>query len=523
MTASGYITDVAYIPGFYPQMSPMAMRHVAALNGILPPKTADGFRYLELGCGLGRSLTTLAAANPQGSFVGVDVNPEHTAAVDRDIAAGGLGNARVVTSDFQKLPEDLGEFEFIALHGVFSWVAPEVREQILDVARRNLAPGGLLLVSYNAMPGWAHLQPIRGILRQYAALRQGDSVKRVREALAYLVFIRDRHAKYFDDNPRAAAYVDAILQQDIRYVVHEYLNEHWTSFYFADVAEMFRRVGLSFVGSLPVHTNFWDLCVRPEFQELFRTTSDRLVTEAHKDFCANTAFRWDIHAKSPQPMRGIDDRLREADDLEFRVAKPGTTLPYEANLGVVTSTVQGPLYETLLAVLADGSRRISQIVADPRLEGTPPADLARAVDAGVALGLFEVSARAVAGPHDTHGSAAEIAGGRPCDITHRFNQAVIGADALGGRPVAVASEATGSGVMLGDLDAAILHEFVERGGEGLADRLAERLTAAGRTLQRDGKRIEDPLEQRTLVQTACDAFCQTTLPHLVRIGVVSPR
>ena len=108
MTASGYITDVAYIPGFYPQMSPVAMRHVAALNGILPPKTADGFRYLELGCGLGRSLTTLAAANPQGTFVGVDVNPEHTAAVDRDIAAGGLGNARVVTSDFQKLPEDLG-------------------------------------------------------------------------------------------------------------------------------------------------------------------------------------------------------------------------------------------------------------------------------------------------------------------------------------------------------------------------------------------------------------------------------
>jgi DNA segregation ATPase FtsK/SpoIIIE-like protein len=155
-------------------------------------------------------------------------------------------------------------------------------------------------------------------------------------------------------------------------------------------------------------------------------------------------------------MRGIDDRLREADDLEFRVAKPGTTLPYEANLGVVTSTVQGPLYETLLAVLADGSRRISQIVADPRLEGTPPADLARAVDAGVALGLFEVSARAVAGPHDTHGSAAEIAGGRPCDITHRFNKAVIGADALGGRPVAVASEATGSGDALYDQAVAVV-------------------------------------------------------------------
>jgi SAM-dependent methyltransferase len=523
MTAAGYITDVAYIPGFYPQMSPVAMRHVATLNGIVPPKTAEGFRYLELGCGLGRSLTTLAAANPHGTFVGVDVNPEHTAAADRDIVAGGLANARVVTSDFKGLPADLGEFEFIALHGVFSWVAPEVREQILDVARRNLAPGGLLLVSYNAMPGWAHLQPIRGILRQYAALRQGDSTQRIREALAYLVFIRDRHARYFDDNPRAAAYVDAILKQDVRYVAHEYLNEHWTSFYFADVAEMFRRAGLAFVGSLPVHTNFWDLCVRPEFQELFRTTSDRLVTEAHKDFCANTAFRWDIHAKSPRAMRGLDDRLREADDLEFRVARPGTTLPYQATLGVVTSTVQGPLYETLLAVLANGSRRISQIVKDPRLEGTPPADLARAVDAGVALGLFEVSPRAVAGPDEAGDLAEHIAGGRPFGIASPFNRAVIAADALGGRPVAVASEATGSGYTLGDLDAALLHEFVERGGAGLADRLAARLAAAGRTLQRDGTRVEDPAEQRTLIEAASAAFLQKTVPHLVRIGVVSPR
>ena len=300
--AEGYITDVAYIPGFYPHMAPTAIRHVAALNRVAPPRVAAGFRYLELGCGLGRSLTTLAAANPQGEFVGVDVNPDHTAVVAREIAGGGLANARVITSGIGGLPADLGTFEFITLHGVFSWVAPHVREEILALARRHLAPGGLLLVSYNAMPGWAHLQPIRGILRQYAALRQGDNLQRIRDALAYLVFIRDKHAKYFDDNPRAAAYVDALLKQDARYLAHEYLNEHWTSFYFADVAGMFGAAGMAFVGSLPVFTNFWDLCVRPEFQELFRTTTNRLVTEAHKDFCANTAFRWDIYAHAPRAM-----------------------------------------------------------------------------------------------------------------------------------------------------------------------------------------------------------------------------
>jgi len=512
-TAEGYITDVAYIPSFDPEMAPVAMRYVASLNRVVPPKVADGFRYFELGCGLGRSLTTLAAANPKGRFVGVDVNPIHTAAIEKDIAAGNLANARVITSDFGNLPKDLGTFEFIALHGVLSWVAPNVRDAILAIAKEHLAPGGLLLVSYNAMPGWAHLQPIRGILQQYAALRQGDSVQRLRDALGYLVFIRDKHAKYFEDNPRAATYVEGLLKQDVRYLVHEYLNEHWTSFYFAQVAGMFSGAGLAFVGSLPVFTNFWNLCVRPEFQELFRTASNRITTEAHKDFCANTAFRWDLYARTPRTMPEVADRLREADDLFFRVARPGIRLPYQVNLGVVTSTVQGPLYQSLLGMLAEKSLRLSEILAAPEVQGTPPADLANAVDTGVAMALFEVTTGSVAGdPADLSGSLK---------LTSAFNKAVLGSDSLGGRAVALASEKTGTGHTLGDFEAAILHELIERGRDGLPARVHTRLAGSGRALQQNGQAVIDAAERAKLVQQACDAFLETTLPQLARLGIVA--
>ncbi len=57
--SEGYITDVSYIPGFYANLAPVALRQAAVLNRIVPPTTANGFRYLELGCGLGRALTTL--------------------------------------------------------------------------------------------------------------------------------------------------------------------------------------------------------------------------------------------------------------------------------------------------------------------------------------------------------------------------------------------------------------------------------------------------------------------------------
>jgi len=510
-SAAGYITDVSYVPGFYPHLAPVVLRYVAALNRLTPPP-ATGFRYLELGCGLGRTLTTLAAAEPQGEFIGVDVNPQHTAVAERDIAAGGLTNARVVTADFGALPDDLGSFSFITLHGVYSWVSDDVRARIHGLLERHLAPGGLVLVSYNAMPGWAHLQPIRGILRQYAALRQGDSLQRIRDAIAYLVFIRDKQARYFVDNPRAAAYVDAIRSLDARYLAHEYLNDHWTSFYFADVAATMRRSGLDYVGSLPVHTNFWDLCVLPEFQELFRTSSDRLVAEAHKDFCANTAFRWDVYGTGLKPMPGVKERVAQVDDIHYRAARPGITLPYQVNLGVVTSTVQGPLYQALLGLLGEKSLRLSEILAADAVRGTAPEDVARAVDAGVAMGMFDITSGPIPAQAPVTGSLA---------LAHPFNQAIVTADSLGGRPLALASTLSGTGHALGDFDAAILHELVARGRDGLTARVDTRLAGSGRSLQQNGQPVNDPAARRQLVEQACTAFVETTLPVLARLGIVA--
>mgnify|MGYP003344432494 CR=1 FL=1 len=53
-TAAGYVTDVPYFPGFYPNLSPVAIRYAASLNSVRPPSAKNGFSYLELGCGLGQ-------------------------------------------------------------------------------------------------------------------------------------------------------------------------------------------------------------------------------------------------------------------------------------------------------------------------------------------------------------------------------------------------------------------------------------------------------------------------------------
>ena len=106
-------------------------------------------------------------------------------------------------------------------------------------------------------------------------------------------------------------------------------------------------------------------------------------------------------------------------------------------------------------------------------------------------------------------------------IPSGFNRAVLAADALGGRPVALASEATGTGHTLGDLDAAILLELAEGGSAALAQRVDARLARGGRSLQRDGQPVNDQAERTALVGQACDAFRTTLLPGIMRLGIAT--
>jgi hypothetical protein len=156
--------------------------------------------------------------------------------------------------------------------------------------------------------------------------------------------------------------------------------------------------------------------------------------------------------------------------------------------------------------------RLSELIATDELRGTAAVDLARAVDAGVAMGLFEV----VVG--EVGDAPAQLP--KTISIVHPFNSAILESDSLGGRALALASSLSGSGHTVGDFDAAILHELAERGREGLVARVTQRLEASGRTVQKNGEPVLDANELKKLVEESCQAFMTTSLPELVRFGIV---
>jgi SAM-dependent methyltransferase len=292
----GYLTDVSYLRTFSRNLAPPLLRAVTALNGFTPPPAED-FDYCELGSGQGDSTATFAACYPGARFVGVDVGHEHVVFANDFARRGGLANVRFLESDFEDLiASDLASFDFITAHGVLSWISPEKRRALIAFAEAKLKPGGLLFVSYNALPGWAAVEPLRRLMVEGSA-GEPDTLERARRGVGLARVLLDAHAAYFTRNPVAKTMLDTMTKTGLSYVVHEYFQPHWHPMYVTDVAREMAARGLYFIGQLPLYLNYGDLTVPPELVELFKGVTDRLAWESLKDYALNEFFRRDVYVK----------------------------------------------------------------------------------------------------------------------------------------------------------------------------------------------------------------------------------
>ncbi|HEX7970992.1 MAG TPA: class I SAM-dependent methyltransferase [Thiobacillus sp.] len=151
-----------------PETQPDFLAAVARLHGFDAPDPCRA-RILELGCAQGGNLIPLAWRWPESDCVGVELSRVQAEAGAAFIRRLGLPTVRILHGDLAALPADLGEFDFIIAHGVFSWVPPAVQQALLDVCRRHLSANGLAYVSFNVAAGWQALQPLRTALIERTA------------------------------------------------------------------------------------------------------------------------------------------------------------------------------------------------------------------------------------------------------------------------------------------------------------------------------------------------------------------
>jgi SAM-dependent methyltransferase len=367
----GYVGDIAYTAGFYPETAPVHLAFAALCRGRSPGRTWRPSRVLELGFGQGFGLALLAAANPDVAFEGYDFNAEHVAHARGLIADAGLRNLTVSQMSFeQSARHGENDVDVVILHGVLSWIEPASQRAVISNLERRLRPNGVVYVSYNCMPGWAPLAPIRHLMLEVKHHNPGPSDHQLTLALDLISRLWQANAGYFVMNPMAAHHVGAMLGMDRSYLAHEYLVEKAEVPQFSDLAALLGSGGLFFVTSAALLDNFDEYAAPDTVRPLVAQISDPLLRETVRDFAANKKFRRDVYSRGTTELRPEEWR-RMLSELRFALAVPRNRLVLKF-LGPVGDITLKPEFHAAVAdVLAKEIASFGQLLALPVFEGRP--------------------------------------------------------------------------------------------------------------------------------------------------------
>ena len=349
----GYMDEVGYTYGYYRELSPLLMEF-AVLNRMQAARAGRPLRYLELGFGQGLSLNIHAAAF-DGEFWGVDFNPAH-AAHAQDLARASGSGARISDESFAELAArpDLPEFDVIALHGIWSWISDANRKIIVDLARRKLAPGGLLFMSYNVLPGWSATLPLRHLLSAHAGLADKATtgmLTRINNAIDFAQSLSESGALYFQSQPPAIEWLKTMKGQEGSYLAHEYFNADWHPMTFTDAARQLEESKLSFVASAHILDHMDELSLNPAQQALLASIAHPVLRQTTRDFCVNQMFRRDIWVKGPRPL-SASQQIELLRSLHFVLIVRAEDVSLKVQGATVSATLAPEVFRPIADALA---------------------------------------------------------------------------------------------------------------------------------------------------------------------------
>lgn len=297
---------VRYIGLPLAQTHPDRLAVIARLFGmaVAPPEEC---RVLELGCGDGGNLVPMALGLPRSRFTGLDLAAQAVAQGRALVAALGLNNITLLERDLRDAGPDLGEFDYIIAHGVYSWVPDEVRERLLHICRANLAPQGVAYVSYNAHPGFHFREMFRQMLLFHLEGVE-DPADRVRQAIEFIESL-EQCAPSQLTRALFAEELQHLTQGHWWYVYHDDLEPDNYAEYFHEFVVRARAHGLEYLGEADFPEMPSDVYAKPVVEKLRQLAPGDVVRkEQYLDLIKGRRFRQTLLCRaevalspSPQP------------------------------------------------------------------------------------------------------------------------------------------------------------------------------------------------------------------------------
>ncbi|MBG8598576.1 methyltransferase [Neisseria meningitidis] len=327
--------DLMYESKAFSQTAINALEARARMMGLQPAPAANA-KVLELGCSMGGNIITQALYYPDAEFVGIDLSGRQVAQGNAIIEKMGLKNVRLEEKDILTVDESFGKFDYIIVHGIWSWVPDAVKDKIFSICRNNLTEQGIAYISYNVYPGWKRQEQLREIM--YFAGRdvlEEPLEARTRKGLDALKALAEilENDKGLDGGGKLPA-IQKILNHNFYYIAHEYMEAFNDPIYVNGFIEWANRHRLAYIGDTDLHVSFVSWMAEHTRERILALAGgDYIAKEFYSDILSDRQFRRSLLCREEvgdTVRRDESVAVEVIESLNFRPAR-GETINFDEN------------------------------------------------------------------------------------------------------------------------------------------------------------------------------------------------
>ncbi len=505
---SGYVADIGYTFGYYQELNPLRVKLAFLHAGLVCPEMGAA---CELGFGQGMSANIHAAASVT-QWHGTDFNPSQ-AGFAQELSKVCGANAMLYDESFAEFANrtDLPDFDYIGIHGIWSWISDENRACMVDFIRSKLKVGGVLYISYNTMPGWAAFAPMRHLMTEHAEIIGAEGtgiVSRINGALDFTEKLLATNPTYVRANPQIADRINKIKEHNRHYLAHEYFNRDWHPMHFATMADCLEPAKVSYACSAHYLDHIDAVNLTADQQVFLKEIPDAMFRESVRDFMTNQQFRKDYWVKGPRRLNPLEQAEASRAQRVILVShRPDISLKFTGAIG--EATMQEDVYGPILDVLADHKpKTFGQVESAVKGKGVSFAQIMQAM-------MVLTGAGHLAAVQDE----GVIVKAKKC--TEKLNAHLVN-KARGSSDINfLASPVTGGGVAVNRFQQLFLLDMSQGKKKPVewADMVLQILLAQGQKIVKEGKTLETPEENLAELTDQANTFAEKQLPILKALQI----
>lgn len=304
-------SELGYKSMPFPYTTPATLEAYAALVGVSAPNPKNA-RVLELGATYGGNIISQALFNPDATFVGIELSQEQVEKGNEVIANAGLTNVSLIQSDIASIGSEIGTFDYIIAHGVYSWVDDGVKDALLRLIDEHLAEDGIAYISYNTYPGWHTMDEVRQLMMfSNRDKTQFNHKEKVLHGKTIGSIVGSQILKYDNLKERNSKFLGAlrsVMQKDEYYVGHDHLEPNNDPVYFYQFNDHLEAHNLAYLCDADLTLSMvrsFDADIADTLDKL--ALNDHVAQEQYLDFMLDTTFRKSIICKTKHAESVIYD------------------------------------------------------------------------------------------------------------------------------------------------------------------------------------------------------------------------